>query len=118
MDKPQQYSQILYKLLEQTKEENFGEAIKAFINLLKKNNDLKLADKITEEFLSYGEKEVYIESALSLSDKIKKEFEKMGKVREKIDKSLIGGIKVRIGDTLMDGSVKGELEKLKMIMNR
>ncbi|MCX8129558.1 MAG: F0F1 ATP synthase subunit delta [Clostridia bacterium] len=33
-----------------------------------------------------------------------------------VDKSLIGGIKVKIGDKLIDGSVKGRLEGLKQLI--
>lgn len=118
MGKSQQYAQILHKLLKETKEDNLDEAIKVFADFLKKNNDLKLADKIMEEFLSYKEKKVYIESAFPLSDDAKKEFKKFGEIEEKIVKSLIGGVRVRIGDTLIDGSINGKLEKLKLAMNK
>lgn len=118
MDSAKQYAEILHELLEQTKEDNLDEVIKVFANLLKKNNDLKFADKIIENFLSYKEKEIYIESAFPLSDNAKKEFKKFGEIKEKINKSLIGGIKIRIDDTLIDGSVNGKLENLKMAMNR
>jgi F-type H+-transporting ATPase subunit delta len=33
-----------------------------------------------------------------------------------IDKSLIGGIKVKIGDKVIDGSIKGRLESLKELI--
>ncbi|MCX7748868.1 MAG: F0F1 ATP synthase subunit delta [Clostridia bacterium] len=38
------------------------------------------------------------------------------KVRTEIDKSLIGGVKVKIGDKVSDGSLKGRLHSLKEIL--
>jgi F0F1-type ATP synthase delta subunit len=34
-------------------------------------------------------------------------------LRSVVDPSLIGGLTVRVGDTLLDGSVRGRLERLR-----
>jgi F-type H+-transporting ATPase subunit delta len=68
-----------------------------------------------------GYAEAEITSAHSLGDAEKRELEaQVGKLtRRKVraryeqDASLIGGAVVRIGSTIYDGSVKGQLEKIK-----
>ncbi|MDU5949832.1 MAG: ATP synthase F1 subunit delta, partial [Paenibacillus macerans] len=40
------------------------------------------------------------------------------RVENEIDKSLLGGMKVRIGDTLYDGSLAGKLERLEKSFRR
>lgn len=68
-----------------------------------------------------GFAEAQIMSARELGDGEKREFEKQigkltgKKVRAKYgsDASLLGGAVVRVGSTIYDGSVKGQLERLK-----
>jgi F-type H+-transporting ATPase subunit delta len=60
-------------------------------------------------------------SALALDDAevaaLTKRLEQLTGARieleRKVDPSLLGGIQVRIGDTLYDGSVRGRLERLR-----
>ncbi|MMZ61808.1 ATP synthase subunit delta [compost metagenome] len=40
------------------------------------------------------------------------------RIENVIDKSLLGGMKVRIGDTLYDGSLAGKLERLEKSFRR
>lgn len=48
-----------------------------------------------------------------LADKFKKQYKSAAvKVDHKIDPSIIGGVVVKVGDKLIDGSVKGKLEKI------
>ena len=68
-----------------------------------------------------GFAEAEITSARPLGDAEKREFEaQVGKLtRKKVrasygqDASLLGGAVVRLGSTIYDGSVKGQLERLK-----
>lgn len=108
-----QYAEILNQFLEEVGEEDVNKAIKAFIGLLKKNNDLRLADKIIEEYQNAGIKQVRVTSAKRISESAKKELQKLGDVKEGVDTSLIGGIKIRIGDTFIDGSIRQTLENLR-----
>ncbi len=113
MTTPKQYAEILDQLLEEVGEEDTEKAIGAFADLLKKSNDLRLADKIIEEYRNQGVKRVYVTSARQLSGEMKEELRKLGDIEKKIDKSLVGGVKIRIADTLIDGSIKSTLENLK-----
>lgn len=61
-----------------------------------------------------------VRTAMPLSDELREEVsrrlgETMGKqvrLREQVDESLIGGMVIRVGDTVFDSSVSGRLEKL------
>jgi len=68
-----------------------------------------------------GLAEAHISSALELGDAEKRNLEtqiekKTGKkvrARYALDSSLLGGAVVRVGSTIYDGSVKGQLEKIR-----
>jgi F-type H+-transporting ATPase subunit delta len=72
-----------------------------------------------------GFAEAQIMSARALSDAEKREFEaQVGKLTGKKvrarygeDASLLGGAVVRIGSTIYDGSVKGQLERFKEVIS-
>ena len=49
----------------------------------------------------------------SISDFVKKNHFKKAIINEKIDKSLIAGLKLKIGNTILDDSVYNKLQKLK-----
>ena len=44
---------------------------------------------------------------------ITRKLEQTVEIEQKVDESLIGGAVIRIGDTLIDGSIKKKLERLK-----
>ena len=120
---PRQYAIALLESLDGKKT---SEKIGNFLLILKRRNDLKLLNKILVEF----EKEWLkvnnqvkgaITSATKLSEKTKDHVEsiikkvfKAEKVELEIkeDASLIGGLVLRIDDSLIDGSVKSKLAKL------
>ncbi len=95
------------------------------IKLLIRNRRVGLLPQIAEifEFLR-AEREGYIEtnvrSAYSLSDQELKaltealsiRFNKSIKMRIYEDRSLIGGVHIRAGDKVIDGSIKGQLQNL------
>jgi F-type H+-transporting ATPase subunit delta len=96
------------------------------INLLLEKNREGLLDEITRKFLAlynhhHGIIEAEVSSASELSDKQLKALVKQlesstGKkviINSKIDSDLIGGLMVRIDDTVIDGSVKYKLSQLK-----
>lgn len=80
--------------------------------------------KITGEALGLADAIVY--SAYPLSDEeqraIESEFgamlNKKIRVESQIDKGLLGGIKVRVGDVIYDGSLSGKLERLEKSFRR
>jgi F0F1-type ATP synthase delta subunit len=98
--------------------------------VLKKNRDLSLAKKIFGEFeKKYSEENGIFDGEISFArhadTKLKNSIEKkiverglVGKkikelrLREVVDKGLIGGFKLRVGGMLMDASIKRALNKI------
>ena len=101
-----------------------------FIGTLAINVRLNIVNNIIDEFLKTlaherGELTAEITTAVPISKEINKsivkEISKLTKtnkieLNETIDKSLIGGLVLRMGSTMIDSSIKTKLSKLKMIM--
>ena len=120
---PKQYAIRLYESTKNVDEVEINKRVKKFINILKKNNDLSLVDKIVDKFHECYREErniskIEITSGAEIDseilNKIIHKFNNQIEIEEKIDKSLIGGIMIKINnDTLIDGSVKRKLKELK-----
>ena len=117
---PQQYAQALYESLKDAKDADL--VFRNFYGLLVRNNDLKLLSKIIEKIEEIDKKErgvieVKVSSVKKLdSNVIEKLQQIIGKktdIKEEINPSLIGGLKIQIGDLLIDGSIKAKLNKLR-----
>jgi F-type H+-transporting ATPase subunit delta len=100
-----------------------------FIKLLAENARLFALPAIYDLFMAFrAEAEkilpVMVKSAMPLDDgDIKKlgtflaeKFNRSVTLEIEIDESLIGGVLIRAGDHVIDGSVRGQLEKLKKAM--
>lgn len=101
------------------------EVTSSFIRLLARKNRIHLLNQIVAAFIQkYNEYagiiNVHVYSAYTLSDSQKKELHQAleEKTRKRVemnvteDASLIGGIAVRIDDTVIDGTVKHKLAEL------
>ncbi len=95
------------------------------IKLLIKNNRLQLAGEIAEQYdVKKAEKsglcDVIVTSAFPMSDSDKEElsktlshsFGKQVKISVEEDSSLIGGMIIRAGDKVIDGSLSGQIQQL------
>lgn len=98
----------------------------ALVRLLVENNRLKVAPFIAEQFEALRAEaesrvDVEITSAAEipaaqkekLADAVGKRLAREVVVSWKLDESLVAGAVIRAGDLVIDGSVKGELEKLR-----
>lgn len=120
---PKQYAISLYESTKNVDEIKIDKRIKRFIDILKKNNDLSLVDKIVDKFHECYRQERNISKVeITTNDKLNSailnkiihKFNNQIEIEEKIDKSLIGGIVIKVNDdTLIDGSVKRKLKELK-----
>jgi F-type H+-transporting ATPase subunit delta len=120
---PKQYAISLYETTKNVDKFKVEKRIENFVDILKKNNDLSLADKIINEYNKYhrdlrGISKIEVTSSDKLDsetlNKIIQKFKNQIEVEEKIDKSLINGIVIKINDdVLIDGSVRRKLEDLK-----
>ena len=122
-----QYAQALYMVTENLKGKDLDEAMIGFVKILAKHHKLKQANNILIEFEKYskeetGVKEIEITSAHELDDKvitkIKKAFGEKVEEVTKQDESIMGGVKVRVGDTILDASLKTQLNRLRQKLSK
>jgi F-type H+-transporting ATPase subunit delta len=103
---------------------------KNFIFLLAENNRLELLPAISQLFeLLKAEQEKTIEVTVTTAyDLVSDEADKLAQslkarlgrevqISSEMDKSLIGGLVIRAGDMVIDGSVRGKLAKLGESLN-
>lgn len=106
-----------------------GEMIN-FIMILLDKGRIKYLPGIMDEFVRMADKarsvlDITIFSASDIEqsqmsvikEKYRKQYNAVSvRAEVKIDKELIGGVKVQIGDKVQDGTIKGRLEELKGIL--
>ncbi len=98
----------------------------SFLRVLAEKNRIKLLKRVFEEFTqlaraALGETTVIVETPFDLTEEDKNDLSsilkrKLGKkiiLEIRIDKDLIAGARIRIGDKVVDGSMKMKLRKLK-----
>lgn len=96
-----------------------------FLKLLIENGRLNLAPQIAELFENYkAEDEGYVDVDVitayaltkaeeqSFATSLKKKLNKKVNINAIIDKTLIGGFLVKAGDSVIDGSISGQLQQL------
>lgn len=121
---PKKYAQLLYVLTKDGSKENVKVVISKFSKLLIKNNGLNLLNKIIIEFEKIYHKEkgivkVDVKTANDLGDdyirnQIVKYLNKEDvEIFAETDETLIGGIQLKVDDTLIDGSLRNRLARLK-----
>ncbi len=118
---PLQLGKVLYKLTKGLKGKELEAAITQFAELLQKEQMTSKLPYILDAFEEVANKEEGV-TALTVStaqpvskDVIKKIEAQFGNVSETttlVDESLIGGVVVRAGNTILDGSVKTQLKEL------
>ena len=110
---------------------NLSENLKNLIELLVRKNRLYLFNEIISQFIEIykirsGSETAYLVSAENISNKIQESLKhvimKITKNKIKIvnviDKDLIGGFIVKVGDMQFDHSVNSKLNNLKTILKR
>lgn len=111
-------------------EKRINSRVMDFLLLLADKGRIKFLPGMLEEFVKLADKKrnvlnMTIISAAPLDevqvDKIKEKYRKLygaayAAAKTEVDKSIIGGVKVVIGDKIVDGSVKGRLESLKKLL--
>lgn len=122
---PKQYAITLYSVIK--KDDNIKDAVRKFIKVLVDNNDISKSDKIVEEFIKIWDRENGIinakvasarkldnESVKSINDYILESSKAKEVVLDKkIDKNILGGVIIKFGDKVIDGSLKMKLKELK-----
>ena len=122
---PKQYAQALYEALHDTKDADHDKILDNFANLLAKAGDLGKFSEIEEAFVEHektvkGIKTAEVTAARKLSDSEQDNLvhelnDYLGskvELKHKIDKGIIGGVIIKVDDTLLDASVKTHLNNL------
>lgn len=111
----------LYELTLEATAKTLPDILRAFAALLAREHKLRRADGIIKEFEKYskaksGAREIEVEAARELSGAVKKEISALfggkAEITEKIDPSLLGGVRVKIGDEIFDASLRKQLQRL------
>jgi F-type H+-transporting ATPase subunit delta len=119
----QQYATALFDAVTETNPKDHDAVLDNFVKILAQNGDLGKFEEIDKEFRklklgSEGIKEAEVTTATDaeINNKIIEEINKVvgGKIeiKHKIDKDIIGGVVVRVDDTLIDASVRTQLNNL------
>lgn len=108
-----------------------GKEIRNFIAVLLDKNRSSLLPEIAEQFkteinerLGFAEAEVtsvrelQSDERAALEQKISAVTGKQIRARYRQDASLLGGVRVKVGSTIYDGSVRGELERMKAALTQ
>jgi len=107
-----------------------GQKVRNFVVILSENKRIPLLPEIVTLFVQHKanqEKSVDVEvvSAFDMSDEtsnklaevLSKKLQREVKVSTSTDEDLLGGVLIRAGDLVIDGSVRGRLNKLAEAMN-
>ena len=126
---PKQYAISLYEATHGAPEVEVGKNIENFVKILRGDNDFKKIDKIIEAYEVYereqrGAVQVELTTAKKMEEQLRAKVVsylktnvfpevKEVEVSEKVDESLVGGIVIKSGDKVMDGSLSRRLRVLK-----
>jgi len=124
---PAQYAKTLYEITRDKKHAEIDAIVGNFFQLLRKSNQIKLAPKVIKSFNDIWNKEENTVEALvitreklneTLEHKLQsyiKEKYKAEKViiKNKVDEDIKGGVIIKVGDEILDGSIAGQIRNLK-----
>jgi F-type H+-transporting ATPase subunit delta len=122
-----QYAQSLYEATMEKKHPEIDGALSNFVKVLAKNGQMKFKNNIIKKFQEiYNRENGIVEAEVISREKMSRELrnkvsnyvsKKYGSekviLNEKINENIQGGIIIRVGDEVMDGSIHSQLNKLK-----
>ncbi len=122
-----QYAKGLYETVLQAEDGEVEIALKNFVKVLAQRNNLGRSDKIIKEFEKiWNQEQGIMEGELVSARELDKEIIELlnshitkllnaesVKMKQAIDKSILGGFTARLGGIVIDGSVKTQLQILK-----
>lgn len=122
---PRQYAKILFELTKEVSKEKMDIVINEFVDFLRREQVVSKFEYIVAEFERYAKEQDGVEfleitSSTELSKKqvsdIAKNFGEKHEISTKVEPSIVGGVIVKKGNIILDGSVKTQLEKMKREM--
>ncbi len=109
------FDNVLQALLSKAKIKETPAKFENFLKVLAHNKRFSLLPEIVAEIISA--RTLSDKSKKTLISKLEKKYGKKVEASIKIDESLIGGAVIKVGDTVIDGSIKGRLEQLTKALN-
>ena len=103
---------------------NLGEGVSGLVDAMASNGDLALLQDVTKAVLKITREEIVIARVSTarplepaqeknLQERLQDKFNKRVKLKIKEDPELLGGLKVQVGDTVIDGTLRGRLDRLR-----
>ncbi len=119
----QQYAQALYDSIVETAPKDHDKVMDNFVKILAGNGDLGKYEEIELEYKrvereAKGIKEAQVTVAhdVEMNSGIIEQLNKLAgsklEIHKKVDDRIVGGVVVRVDDTLIDASIKGQLNNL------
>lgn len=120
---PSQYAQALYDAIQQTNPKDHETVLDNFVKVLAQNGDLAKHAEIEQEYQTLdlrgqGIKQASFVTAREMEvnkpilDHLNKIVGSKTNVNKKVDDQLVGGVLVKVEDTLIDASIKSQLANL------
>ncbi len=110
IDVPEKFGDFVRVLANNKRFVLLPEVASRFVEEVNKSNDTVVAKIVSAKALTDASRD-------NLVQKLERRYGKKVEVSVEIDKSLIGGAVIKVGDTVIDGSVKGRLEQLAKALN-
>lgn len=125
-----QYAKTLYELTADKSPKETDVVVENFVKLLDQKRQLKLAPKIMAKFSEiYNQENGIVEAEVTSREKLDKDIltrvstyvstkykAKKVVLNNLIDASVKGGIIIRVGDEILDGSIQTQLNNLRSIL--
>lgn len=131
LDQPQLGKEQKAELMLKVLSDKLSQQQQNLVRLLAENGRLRALPEVAHQFEIYraeaeGKVEAEVISAFALTEKQEKAITKMLKsklgrdvsITTSTDESLIGGVIIKAGDTIIDGSMKSQLESLAINLSR
>lgn len=116
-----EYAAALFEITRDLKGANLTEALQVFAQMLADHQQLKKADRIISEYISfakeqYGIVEVRITTArpltVELRGKLQKSFGEKTEMVEFVDEKILGGMMLRDKNTILDATLRTQIKLL------
>lgn len=121
--KPSEYARALYELLEKTPAPQQKRIVSWFAGYLARQNALPLVSKIVREFTDICDcaggaipVEVITHDGKFQAPELEKALGKKIRITSRRDPSIRGGIKIKIGDTLIDNTLASRMAALRQAL--
>lgn len=117
-----QLAEALYQITRGLKGEKLTQALRGFVALLTRAHKLKQATRVIGEFIKHSKKaegivEIEVTTAHNLDDgtmlQIKKAFGTKVEEQAVVDENILGGVKIKMDDKILDASLKTQLNSLR-----